>query len=487
MVSFGTDMGRLVTLMGKKVTDVGKSVTLVGTQDDKSKLKKHAATIHCSNTLSLLQRKISNALLYHAYNELLTKEEHEITIRELCRLIGYQGHNHAVIKDALRELIATIIEWNIVDDKTGNENWTASSIIASVSLEGPLCYYAYSPRMKQLLHSPTMFGKIDLIIQSRFRSSYGLALYENCIRYKGLPHTKWFDMSIFRKLMGVLEGGYEIFRDFKKRVLDKAIDEVNMYSDLIISPEFIKERRKVVKVRFTLKERTKRTRLGEVKSDHNNFVPDATLQLQTKLKEEFKLNATQIKKLLQQYDHSLIAAKMQSIMQSRSYKRNTIDNKAAYLLSILKNDDLSVQEEEVRKSRKRKNNKENLGIDLPLLKKEIEKIRNDYQQYREKKIGESIEALDKNEKQIFMTQFFLYAEPVIQTILQVQRKRYSRENILESPQLKALLRQFALRELELLNLMPIEEFISKKSAKEKKAWQQLKNYDPHHPLIKFQE
>ena len=60
-----------------------------------------------------------------------------------------------------------------------------------------------------------MFGKIDLVIQSKFRSSYGLALYENCIRYRGLPHTKWFDMALFKKLMGTPVGKYDIFRDFK--------------------------------------------------------------------------------------------------------------------------------------------------------------------------------------------------------------------------------------------------------------------------------
>src|SRR5437773_7636694 len=132
--------------MGRNVTDVGQLE-----KEHKCELKKHAASIHCSNTLSLLQRKISNALLYHAYKELMQKEEHDITVKQLCRLIGYQGHNHSAIKEALKGLISTVVEWNLTDDVTGQENWTASSIIASVSLEGPLCYYAYSPRMKQLL------------------------------------------------------------------------------------------------------------------------------------------------------------------------------------------------------------------------------------------------------------------------------------------------------------------------------------------------
>src|SRR5688572_29042786 len=123
--------------MGTKVTDVGLEKKF-----EERELKKHAATIHCSNSLSLLRRKITNALLYHAYKELLLKEEHEISIKQLCKLISYHGNNHAAIKEALKGLISTVIEWNVVNDTTGTEDWTASSIIASVSLQGPVCLYA---------------------------------------------------------------------------------------------------------------------------------------------------------------------------------------------------------------------------------------------------------------------------------------------------------------------------------------------------------
>ena len=144
----------------------------------KNELKKHIATIQCAHTFSLLQRKISNALLFHAYQNLKTIEEHQITVKQLCCFIGYHGHNHAAIKTALKELIATIVEWNLFDDVTGEEDWTASSVLASVRIKGPICYYAYSPRMRELLYSPKIYAKINLIVQAKFKSSYGLALYE---------------------------------------------------------------------------------------------------------------------------------------------------------------------------------------------------------------------------------------------------------------------------------------------------------------------
>jgi hypothetical protein len=278
-------------------------------QTKKAEVKKHVAAIHCSNTLSLLQRKISNALLYHAYPELLGQEEHEITVKQLCNIIGYNGNNHAVIKEALKGLIATLIEWNVIDNVTGEEDWSASTILASVRIKGSHCSYAYSPRMRELLYSPSMYGKINLIIQARFKSNYGLALYENCIRYKGLPYTKLFEFEAFRKLMGVPEQTYPIFRDFKKRVLDKSIEEVNTYSDLRIEPEI----------------------------NRVDYSP-SELALVTKLKVDFGFSTSQIETLRESYSDDVIVEKIKLIESSKSYLAGKVNNLAAYLSRSLKED-----------------------------------------------------------------------------------------------------------------------------------------------------
>ena len=46
---------------------------------NKQILKKHVSAIHIGAKLSLLQRKLVNALLYNAYDELLTAREHSIS------------------------------------------------------------------------------------------------------------------------------------------------------------------------------------------------------------------------------------------------------------------------------------------------------------------------------------------------------------------------------------------------------------------------
>lgn len=486
-----SSMGKDVTLMGTTVTDLGKRKKHLLANIKKHELKKHAATIHCSNTLSLLQRKITNALLYHAYHELMSKDEHVISVKQLCRLIGYQGHNHAVIREAFKGLISTIIEWNLINDETGEENWTASSIIASVSLEGPNCYYAYSPRMKQLLHSPSMFGKIDLVIQSRFRSSYGLALYENCIRYRGLPHTKWFEIDLFRKLMGIPAEKYPIFRDFKRRVLDKAIDEVNAYSDLNIALELIREGRKVRKLRFLLNERAKKVKLGVKKHvlDENNQEKQA---LKEKLMTIYGVSEKQCIKLLNTYPSDYIKQKISLIETSRPYREGKINNVAAYLLTAIKEDYQSAAIIPLEKGRITNAKDLNTVNVMPLvdyneLRRNAERIRSDYQEYREKVIKEAIDSLTADQKQKFMEKFWQSIEPISMVILKLQRHRYTPGTMLDSPTIQAELRQFALRELDFITLSSLEEFVLWQDEQTRLSWQKLKLYDPDHALLHFSE
>lgn len=434
-------------------------------------LKKHAATIHCANALSLLQRKISNALLYHAYPELMLKEEHEISVKQLCQLINYQGNNHSVIKEALKALLSTVIEWNLTNDRTGVEDWTASSILASVSLQGPLCYYAYSPRMKQLLYSPSMFGRIDLFIQAQFRSSYGLALYENCIRYRGLPFTKWIDMDTFRKLMGVPSEKYPIFRDFKKRVLDKSIQEVNSYSDLLIAPEIQREGRVVTKLRFSLKERPKKTRLGGHKKEGS--LTNEQSDLQQKLVDHYGFSKEQARHLLQEYSTLEIGNKMALIEASANYQNGKIENLSAYLVSALR---FNYQESKIYK----KNTEKNI-LHSSLLEKEvsykqiIEEIQADYQHYRIKKIDKAVENLSIKERKIFIEKFYQQAQVAISTVLHLQPKKYTHETVLDSPQIRAIFRQFIEQELEINDFLSLNDYVGTLTAAKQEVWMWYQN------------
>lgn len=296
--------------------------------EQSQELKKHVAVIHSSNKLTLLQRKIANALLFNAYKDLQDKEEHQIHIANLCKLISYGSNDYKTIKKSLMALLSTVLEWNLVDERHIDiENWNASSIIADASIEGAICTYSYSNKMRKLLYHPDMYGRLDMKVQAKFKSSYGLALYENCNRFQDIEQTPWFAIEKFRKLMGVEEGKYKIFRDFKNRVIDKAVEEVNKYSPVTINPRLRKKNRKVISVQFIIKK-------SQVANQCDLM---ASSNLEGILQSNFNLSAKQIKNVLKNYEAPYIKEKIQLICTSQSFKNSKISNPHKYLLSALKN------------------------------------------------------------------------------------------------------------------------------------------------------
>ncbi len=298
-------------------------------------VKKHVATIHCTNKLSLLERKISNALLFHAQPTLRETLIHEISLNQLKRLLNINTRNNDAIKQALKKLISTIIEWNILGEDVPEidlEGWNASSILSSVTVNRGLIKYQYSELIKGLIIEPRVYGKINLIIQSRFKSGYSLALYENCARYRGLKYTKNFDFQDFRRLMGVEEGKYEIFRDFNRRVLMTAVNEINTCSDIRIDPEIRRKGRKIHSIMFHLGERAVKRRIGQKKQINNS--DDILL----KELEVWGIKSSQYTYWCKNYGHDNIVKQVNYIKSTKEYEMGNIGNLGGYLKTALEHD-----------------------------------------------------------------------------------------------------------------------------------------------------
>jgi len=380
-------------------------------------LKKHVSIIHCSNSLSLLQRKISNVLLFHAYPFLQIQEEHKISIRELCSYLDYHGRNYDVIKQALKVLISTVVEWNLIEDKIEKEDWSASAILSSVNIKESICSYSYSPRMRQLLFSPTMYGKINLSIQSNFTSNYGLALYENCVRYRNLRRTKVFSLDMFRKLMGVSSEKYLIFRDFKKRIINKAVEEINTLSDLVITPNINKVGQKIISIYFDISEKNdcrylklpinsfiEKDRSHDEISSQASFVNDCMVGVVKNLKGIYSLNDATIEAIIKSYGIDKIKNKMDQIESTSNFATGKIYNLAGFLLDTLKKDYTPCKSNNI-VFQEKKTNKEKEIHEMKKRQKKDEEIKNKYAEYSDTKLCEFIDNLSKEKLEKIKLQF----------------------------------------------------------------------------------
>jgi hypothetical protein len=85
-----------------------------------------------------------------------------------------------------------------------------------------------------------------------------------------------------------------------------------------------------------------------------------------------------------------------------------------------------------------------------------------------------------------MEQFYQYAEKPIQTVLKLQRNKYTLETIIDSPQIRAILRQFVLEVFPVVKqeVSSLDVFIKTLPDDYQKAWEQLLLHEPENPLLK---
>lgn len=169
-------------------------------------------------------------------------------------MIGYNSNDMETLKAALRSLAETVAEWDMLDGR-GRKEWGVSALLSYAKLTDGVCEYAYSPALAEKLHDPKVFALINLNIQRRFTSGHALALYENCYRFLRTGSTGWWEIGLFRKLMGVDESAYyETFKHLNAKIIKPAVEEINRSSNIVVTPELRRQGRAVAEIRFRIRE-----------------------------------------------------------------------------------------------------------------------------------------------------------------------------------------------------------------------------------------
>jgi plasmid replication initiation protein len=238
--------------MPKKTVE--SSIVNVTAPELDKQLKKHVGAIHTSGDLSFLERKLSNILLVSAYDDLLTKRTHSIPVNILCPLLGWDdSKNYTRLKDALKKLASTPIEFNLHND--GVDDWQTMSILSFAQIKGGICSFRYDEALAEKFYDPEIYAMINLQIQRKLDGAYALTLYENCVRYR--PNNKkkhgstgeW-SLALFRSIIGATSKHYDDFRRLNSKIIKPAIAQINKVTDIFLTAFPVKQGTQVVGIRF---------------------------------------------------------------------------------------------------------------------------------------------------------------------------------------------------------------------------------------------
>ena len=103
------------------------------------------------------------------------------------------------------------------------------------------------------------FTKYTLEQTAHLKSLYAVRLYELLIQWREARKTPLFELDIFREQLGLGVDDYKRMSDFKRRVLDASVKEINDKTDIKVSYTQEKQRTTIVGFKFKvlLKEKSK--------------------------------------------------------------------------------------------------------------------------------------------------------------------------------------------------------------------------------------
>jgi hypothetical protein len=206
---------------------------------------------------TLLDRKVFNLLLAHAYRNLKVQSVHRISVEELRRLMGMgQDASNERLKESLERLWRQKIAVDYRDDVTGQNHTLRCHHLSFdlCSMEGGFLDYAFDPLLLDYISNPKVYSLLSWMNVGKFRSLHALKLYEVMRMVFGrFTPSKTFTVDEFHSFLE-LGGGYAGRIDrVRERVIDPAVKEINEFAEFGLEVDYVRGGRggKVVGVKFS--------------------------------------------------------------------------------------------------------------------------------------------------------------------------------------------------------------------------------------------
>ena len=221
---------------------------------NKNHVVKSNQVIEASYQLSAVeQRIVLAAISLIPKNQPITDDElYPVSVDELKQLGVHEKTAYRDLKEGINRLYERSINLSI-DDKSIKMRWVQEiQFLDSQSVIGIRFSKPILPFISNLSREFTKYALSDI---AGINSGYGIRIYELLVQYRQIGKR---EISV-ESLRTMLELGkkYPLFADFKKRVIDTAIDQINEYSPLKVTYEQKKTGRKVTHIIFSFKEKSK--------------------------------------------------------------------------------------------------------------------------------------------------------------------------------------------------------------------------------------
>jgi plasmid replication initiation protein len=216
------------------------------------KVVKHNNLIQRSRyELSTQEQKIILYLITKIKPEDTEFELYEFSIKDFCETCGIDdtsGKNYSDLKKTIETLADKSIWITLANGYETIIRWierpyiNCKSGIIKIKLDELMRPY--------LLQLQKHFTAYELYYTLAMRGKYSIRIYELLKSYENL-HERTFELEELKKMLSAEK--YDMYKDFRVKVLDTAISEINDFTDINVTYTIEKAGRKVDKINFKIK------------------------------------------------------------------------------------------------------------------------------------------------------------------------------------------------------------------------------------------
>lgn len=177
---------------------------------------------------------------------------------------------YTVMKDASKGLFDRYVTYHDKNPKTGKDRSFHCRWVDKIGYEKDtgIVYLRFTHDVVPLItRLEQQFTSYDIEQISSLNSAYAIRLYELLIQWRSVGKTPLFDLQQFRQQLGVEPVQYKTMSNFKKYVLDFAVQQVNEHTDITVKYDQHKQGRVITGFTFSFKIKAKSKKAIESKRD----------------------------------------------------------------------------------------------------------------------------------------------------------------------------------------------------------------------------
>lgn len=207
---------------------------------------------------------------------------------------------YTVMKDASKGLFDRYVTYHDKNPKTGKDRSFHCRWVDKIGYEKDtgIVYLRFTHDVVPLItRLEQQFTSYDIEQISSLNSGYAIRLYELLIQWRSVGKTPVFELQQFRQQLGVEEIKYSRMSDFKKYVLDFAVQQINEHTDITVKYDQHKQGRVITGFTFNFKVKTKSKKTIESKRDSDTPDMLTSLKMTDKQRGAFASKLSQMSEL----------------------------------------------------------------------------------------------------------------------------------------------------------------------------------------------